>query len=457
MAEPFELTVAQAAEQIKGRALSPVDLVQSLLRRADLLEPVLKVWVTLDREGALDAARQREQEVARGIYRGPLHGIPVGIKDIFYTAGMKTTACSRVYADFVPSYDATAVARLREAGAIILGKTVTTEFATFDPPPTVNPWDPAHTPGGSSSGSAVGVAACMFPAALGSQTAGSTCRPAAYNGIVGFKPTYGRVSRYGVIPVSWSLDTVGILTRTVEDAAILLSAIAGYDPNDPSASREPVPDYRGALHTLTTGPVIGLVRELFQHADGEVRGHTEEVVNRLVRAGAKVEEVPLPHSLQLILSAHRVILAVECAAFHEGLFREHAHLYSPKIRALIEAGMLVPGVQYVQAQRLRRMVRRDLEGLLRRVDVLLTPATPSPAPRDLTTTGDPMFQIPWTFCGFPTIVLPSGLSRSGLPLGIQLIGAPFAEGRLLAVAHWCEATLAVRLSPPLPRGAGPRP
>ena len=205
MPEPYTLSVAEAAKQVRAGTLSPVTLAQSLLDRIDALEPALHAWVTIDREEVMNIAQQREMELGQQGPKGPIHGVPVGLKDIFYTAGMKTTACSRIYADFVPSYDATCVARIKQAGGIILGKAVTTEFATADPSPTVNPWDPAHTPGGSSSGSSVAVATRMCAATLGSQTGGSTCRPAAYNGIVGLKPTYGRISRYGVVPASWSL------------------------------------------------------------------------------------------------------------------------------------------------------------------------------------------------------------------------------------------------------------
>ena len=239
MAQPFELSVAEAARQIRRRDLSPVELAESLLARCDALEPSLKAWVYLDREAVLSEAKLKEQEVDSGAANGLLHGVPIGLKDIYYTAGIPTTACSKVYADFVPDYDATTVMLLKRAGAIVMGKTVTTEFACMDPSPAVNPWNPAHTPGGSSSGSAVAVAAGMCPAALGSQTVGSVLRPASYNGLVGFKPTFGRVSRYGVIPVSWTLDTMGWLVRTVEDAALLLQVMAGPDPNDPVADRQP--------------------------------------------------------------------------------------------------------------------------------------------------------------------------------------------------------------------------
>lgn len=449
MSDLFKLPVAEAADQIQSRQLSPVALARSLLDRIDALEATLQAWVTIDQEEVLTTARQRERELDKSGPRGPIHGVPVGIKDIFYTAGMKTTAYSRIYADFIPTYDATAVSRIKEAGGIILGKAVTTEFATADPPPTRNPWDLAHTPGGSSSGSSVAVATGMCPAALGSQTGGSTCRPAAYNGIVGLKPTYGRISRYGMVPVSWSLDTVGILVRTVEDAAIMLGVMAGHDPNDPTSSTQPVPDYRQEMNTLSTPPRIGLAREFFyDRCSGEVRTHTEEVAQRLAQAGATIEEISLPESFLLSHSCHHIIMKTECAAFHEEFFRHRADEYGPRIRANIEIGMLIPGVRYLQAQRLRRQFRQDMVEMIRRVDVVLTPATPEPAPRDLNDIGDPVFQRAWTFTGMPAVVIPSGLSQAGLPLAIQLAAPPFEEGKLLAAARWCEAALGVRLWPP---------
>ena len=449
MSEPFQLTVAEAAQQIRQGALSPVSLAQSLLDRIDALDPPLKAWVTIDREEVLNAALQRERDLEKGGPKGPVHGVPVGLKDIYYTAGMKTTACSRIYADFVPDYDATTVARIKKAGGIILGKAVTTEFATGDPSPTLNPWNPSHTPGGSSSGSSVAVATRMCGAALGSQTGGSTCRPAAYNGIVGLKPTYGRISRYGVVPVSWSLDTVGILVRTVEDAAIMLQVMAGHDPNDPGSSNRRVPDYREEMTAPDKPPRIGLLREFFfGRSTAEVRMHTEAVVQRLAQAGAVIEEIGLPDSFATAHSCQRIVSNVECAAFHEEFFRERADEYGPRIRSSIEMGMLTPGVRYLQAQRLRRQFRQDMIAMVKGVDVVLTPATPAPAPRDLSNTGDPLFQVPWTSAGLPTIVVPSGLSEEGLPLAVQLGGLPMEEGKLLAAARWCEDTLGVSLSPP---------
>ena len=448
--EPFELTVSQATRMIASGELSPLTLMESLLGRIQQLEPSLKAWVTLDREAALDAAQASEKEILRNGPRGLLHGIPVGIKDIFYTAGIKTTACSDVYADFVPTYDATCVAKLKAEGAIVLGKTVTTPYAASDPSPTVNPWNPEHTPGGSSSGSSVAVAARMCPVALGSQTVGSTLRPAAYNGIVGLKPTYGRISLMGVIPLGWSLDTVGILARSTEDTAILLQAMAGHDPSDPTSSTEPVADYRKGLGLLDRPPHIGLVRDFFyERAHEGVRAHTDTIAQLLAQAGAVIDEMNLPASFIDNEAAGNVTFKVEAAAVHEVEFRAGPHRYPPLTRAMIKEGMEISAVAYAQAQRTRAEFRRDIKETLGKVDVLLTPSTPASAPRDLATTGEKHFQGPWTTAGLPCISLPSGLDSSGLSLGIQIVGTWYAEAILLAVAHWCEAALGPVPAPPV--------
>jgi aspartyl-tRNA(Asn)/glutamyl-tRNA(Gln) amidotransferase subunit A len=445
-----ELTAYEMAQGVRQRECSPVALVDALLQQIDRLEPKIEAWVTLDRAGALAAAKRLEEEALRGHIQGPLHGVPVGIKDIYYTAGIKTTCGSRIFSDRVPSYDATTVTRLKRAGAIILGKTVTTEFATADPGPTRNPWHLDHTPGGSSSGSAAGVAARMIPAALGSQTGGSIQRPAAYCGVFGLKPTHGRVSNYGVFPVSWCLDHMGPLARSVTDIALVLQVLAGHDPMDPSTSRSPVPDYLQAVQRAERPPRLGLVREFYlERADPELRAHTEAVAERLGRAGATVEEVKLPDSFKAVLAAHRTIMHVEAAAVHAELFRRHADLYRPKLRATIETGSLIPGAHYMQAQRIRRQFRHDLGHCFRQVDFLLAPAAPGPAPRDLTTTGDASFNSPSSFSGLPALTIPSGLNAAGLPLAIQLMGPALAEDRLLAAARWCEATLDVTLKPPI--------
>jgi len=448
MAEPYELSAAEAARHIARRDLSSVALAESLLERIDALEPSLKAWVYLDRETVLLEARRREQQLESGAVLGPLHGVPIGLKDIYYAAGIPTTACSKVYADFVPDYDATIVLMLKQAGAIMLGKTVTTEFACMDPSPTVNPWNPAHTPGGSSSGSAVAVAARMCSAALGSQTVGSVLRPASYNGIVGFKPTFGRVSRHGVIPVSWSLDTVGWLVRTVEDAALLLQVMAGPNSSDPVSSRKPIPDYLSGLGA-PTAPHIGLLRRFFyDNADAETRQHLDQMAEQLSRAGATIEELELPESIHTAFADQQLIMSVEAASFHQPMYERQAKDYQPKLREMIGRGLRTDALSYSRAQERRRKFITDMELLAEKADVLMTPSTPTPALPDLTNTGNPLFQGPWTSSGLPAISIPSGLAASGLPLGIQLIAAPFAEARLLAAAHWCEGVLNIDLLPP---------
>ena len=450
MAEPFRLTLSEMVTQIQRGKLSPVTLMESLLQRIDTLEPLVQAWVTIDREGILKEARRQHNEIYRGKIRGPLHGIPIGLKDIIYTAGMKTTGGSKILENFVPDFDATAVDRLKKAGAIILGKTATTEFASADPAPTCNPWNPDHTPGGSSSGSAAAVSACMCPAALGSQTGGSVLRPAAFCGVVGLKPTYGRISRYGVLALSWTLDHVGVLTRSVADAAILLGVLAGADPKDPTASQEPVSDYAREAQSLRKPPRLGLVRAFYREKSEESAWkHTEETLVLLQKAGARVEEVNMPASFSVVQDAHRIIMRTEGAAYHEKLYEKHKDQYRPRIRELVETGLLIPSTDYLRAQKIKRQFRREMEKVLQPFDCLYTPSTSSSAPRTLSTTGNPWFQAPWSFSGLPAISLPSGLDKEGLPLGIQLIGKPFAEGKLLAVARWCEKALKISLSPAL--------
>lgn len=432
-----ERGLTEAARAIRARELSPVELVEALLARVEAVDPRVQAWALVDREGARTAARQAAEEVARGVLRGPLHGVPFGAKDIFYSAGLRTEGGSKVMAGFVPAYDATSVARLRTAGAILLGKCHTTEFATYDPAPTRNPWNVACTPGGSSSGSAAAVAARMVPLALGTQTIGSNVRPASYCGLVGLKPTFGRISTRGVMALSYTQDHVGLMTRSVEDVALALHVIAGHDPADPSSSRTPVPDYPGAI-TRRRAPRIGLLREFFfERATAEVARITSGSVERLARAGAVVEEAKLPGSFRAVHAAANLIVRSDTASIHAERFAKHADLYRPAIRSMIETGLLVPGELYVRSLRLRRQFRRDMLPLLERYDVLLTPTTPAPAPEGMAT-GDPQFQVPWSLSGLPSITVPCGLSAVGLPLGLQLVSGLFTEAPLLAAAAWCE-------------------
>jgi aspartyl-tRNA(Asn)/glutamyl-tRNA(Gln) amidotransferase subunit A len=441
------LDAVDAARAIREKVLSPVDLVEALLERIERLDGRVQAWVLVDRDGARRAARQAADEAARGTFRGPLHGVPFGAKDIFYSAGLRTEAGSKTMTGFVPDYDATSVGRLKAAGAILLGKLHTTEFATTDPAPTRNPWNFACTPGGSSSGSAAAVAARMVPLALGTQTIGSNVRPASYCGLVGLKPTFGRISTRGVMPLSYTQDHVGLMARGVEDIALGLSVMAGHDPGDASSSREPVPDYLAAL-TRRRAPRIGLLREFLERATPEVADVTSQVVNRLARAGADVEEAKLPPTFQAVAAAAYVITRSETASVHAERFALKADLYRPAIRSTIEMGMLIPGDFYVRALRIRRQFRREMGPLLRRYDVLLTPTTPTPAPEGMAT-GDARFQLPWSISGLPSVTVPCGLTSSGLPLGIQLVSGPFTEAPLLSTAAWCEDVLGRASAPSL--------
>ena len=448
---PNRLSLTEASSRIREGSLSPLELLRACLARIDALEDRLHAWVTLDREAAEKAAAEREEELRRGSCRGPLHGIPIGIKDIIYTRGLRTTGGSKFLKDFVPDFDATVVARLRAAGAVILGKTVTTEYACFDPAETRNPWDLSHTPGGSSSGSAAAVACRMCPAALGSQTGGSIARPAAYCGVVGLKPTYGRVSVRGVLPVSFSLDHVGILARSVGDVALILEAIAGADPDDPLCSDLPVPGYaQAASRPPETPPRIGLVRTYFmENADTNLRDATTRAAETFRSCGAKVIEVGLPTSFDDVHRMHRLIMYAEAAAYHANRFGCRRNDFRPGLRALIEEGLLLPAAAYADARLHQLTFRSQIRAAFNKVDVLLTPATPTPAPPGLDSTGDPAFNAPWSYAGLPTVVLPTGLTPGGLPVGVQLVGRPFAEAELLTVARWCQAGLRFEAAPEL--------
>ena len=449
MPQPHELSAAELARQIRGKNIGPVEVAQSLLERMDALEPRLEAWVRVDRETVLSDAKRCQEELDRGAELGLLHGVPIGIKDIYNIAGVPTTAGSKVYANYIPDETAVTIGLLQGAGAIMLGKTVTTEFACLDPSHTKNPWNPAHTPGGSSSGSAVAVAARMCPVAIGSQTVGSVLRPASYNGIVGLKPTYGRVSRIGVVPVSWSLDTVGWMGRTVEDVALLLQVMAGPDAQDPVASRLPAGDYLSGLESAGP-PRIGIVTSFFmEEADQETQQRTRAVVETLKSAGAPVVELTLPESFNTAFQDQLLIMAAEAAAFHQPMYEKQAQDYRPKLREMLRQGLETSAVTYSKALERRLQFSADMKLLAEKADVLLTPSTPTAPLADLTNTGDTRFQGPWTSCGLPAITLPIGLAESGLPLGIQLIASPFEEARLLAAARWCEEVIDVQLDPAL--------
>ena len=441
-----ELTAAQAARLIRAREVSPVDLVQALLARSADVDQRLQAWVRLDAERALAAAHAAEQALVAGAELPALHGVAFGAKDIFDSAGLATSAGFRPFSSRTPSTDAEPLARLKRAGAILLGKMVTTQFAFADPSPTRNPWSAERTPGGSSSGSAAGVAAQLVPLAFGSQTAGSILRPAAFNGVVGFKPTYGRISKRGVFPLAWSLDHVGVLTRSVEDCGLFLSAVAGYDPLDPGSADQPLPSID--LSAEPAPPRLGLAREALQHATPRLREHIMRVAAKFETAGARVEEVSLGEPLDLIIAVHHVIMQTETAAAHWQLLEQYSGAYMPRLRAYVEVGRLLPGVLYLHAQRLRRRIREAMRRSLADLDALLLPTVGDVAPTR-ETTGDPSLQAPFTLVGFPSLSLPSGLAEpERVPLAIQLVAPAWQEAGLLAVGRWCEAQLPPIAAPP---------
>ena len=450
MTEPCLMTLSEAVRHIRAGGLSPLELLESCLENIDLLEPDVKAWVTVDREGALRQAKLLSDDAIGGALRGPLHGIPVGIKDIFYTAGMRTTAGHSAMANFIPRYDSAVVERLRQAGAIILGKTATTEFALMAPAATRNPWNLAHTPGGSSSGSGAAVAARMCPVAIGSQTGGSTIRPAAYCGVVGFKPTYGRVSAFGMIPLASSTDHPGIIAREVNDLPLLLQALAGYDPRDQTSAMMPAGDYVREIEGPVTQPSIALMTgDFLETAADEIRSNVIAVADRFARAGARVEQIPPPPSFGELGKAFWTILTTEPAAYHQEALENRPGTFDPKTLEFLKKGLTTPAVKYVHSLDVQRRFRRDAAVVLQHYDAILVPSTNFTAPAGLDSTGDPVFNNPWSMSGNPVVGLPSGLSGQGLPMAVQLVGAAFAEGRLLALARWCERQLGFEDMPSL--------
>jgi len=430
-ADPAALSVSDAARRIADGVLTPTALLEACLQRIAATEETVHAWASLDEAGARAIARERTEEARADRRRGPLHGIPVAIKDIFHVAGMTTTCGAAPPFHSAPTADAASVARLRAAGAVVLGKAHTTEFAYFEPGPTRNPWNLAHTPGGSSSGSAAAVGARMVPLALGTQTVGSVLRPAAYCGVVGFKGTYDLIPTDGVVPLAWSLDHVGVFARRVADVALAADVLAARPLGVPA----PRP------------PRLALVPELLERATPEVAALIRATAARFASTGATVREVALPSSFAGVHAAGRSVLEVEAAAYHEELYRAHAAHYRPRTRELIAGGLTRPAVAYARAQRARLAFRRDVTPLLAEHDALLSPTAPSPAPEGLAATGDPWFCAPWSFAGVPAISLPIGVSALGLPHAIQLVGAAGHDAKILAVAAWCERVVGFGGSP----------
>jgi Asp-tRNA(Asn)/Glu-tRNA(Gln) amidotransferase A subunit family amidase len=446
MKEPRELTIREAGELIWAGKLTAERLLESCLERIHAREGVVHAWAEVYEKEALAEARRCDRELQAGSRRGPLHGIPVGVKDIIDVKGQWTRCGTPVYPARIPVEDAPVIARLRKAGAIFLGKTETTPFANNDPTITRNPWNPEHTPGGSSSGSGAAVADRMCLFALGTQTGGSLLRPAAYNGIVGFKATYGEVSNEGVLPNSWSLDHVGAHTRSVADAAILWPCVREAEPRP--FARMPEPPLSSRSRPPDSPPRLGTIREFFEaDTSPEVLENLAAVRERFLQAGAEVVELTLPHSFAFVGACWSIIKQAELYAYHRPLFEAHRDDYPPKLRTRLEKGNMISGHEYVEHQRRRITFQREMSARMADVDALIMPIASTTAPRGLASTGSSIFNQPWSVSGFPAVSIPTGLDQNGLPFGMQIAAQPYAEDTLLDVAAWCEKVLAFTASP----------
>ena len=445
------VSIAELSDRIRNKDISPVEVVRATLDRIDRLEPQLNAYNTVFADQALAEARQAEADIGRGDYRGPLHGIPIGIKDI-YECG-PTTCGSESLADYVADQDCTSVAKLKQAGAIVVGKTATYEFAYGFPTtqsyfkPTRNPWSLDHDAGGSSSGTAASTAAGLAYAGMGSCTGGSIRWPAQACGIVGLKATYGRVSRAGVYPLSWSLDHTGPLARSVTDAALMLQGCAGYDPLDPASAKVPVPDFTAKLGQDVTGLRIGLLRSLYEdNCDPKLLGPYNAAVQKFADLGAQVVDLP-SISLTQMQAIEWPGLFADCATIHVNNVRHTGDKYNPHAKLFVAYGLLVSGAQYLMGAQARAQVRDDLIGALEtEVDVLMLPTSgfqintiqdSSPGP-SIVSRSFSVYTPIFNFTGLPALQVPCGFDTDGLPVGFQIAGLPFDEATICQVGHAYE-------------------
>jgi Asp-tRNA(Asn)/Glu-tRNA(Gln) amidotransferase A subunit family amidase len=441
-AELWQLSAASAAELIRGGRISSVELVEACLARIRETEPQVEAWTFLDPAYARAQAKAADEWRLSGRPIGGLHGVPVGLKDIIDTADMPTENGSVLHAGRTPSRDAAVVERLRAAGAVIMGKTVTTEFATRTPGKTRNPHNPAHTPGGSSSGSAAAVAAGMVPLALGSQTGGSIIRPGAYCGVFALKPTHGLVSRHGMFRLSRSLDHVGLFARTVEDLALLLEEVAGHDERDPDTRPRGRAPYRAvAAEEPPIEPRFGFFKTgRWSQVDGDAQAAFAELVEHL---GARVEEFELTVGADELAERHRVIMDAELAVNLAPEWTTGRARLSAPLRGRIEHGHEVRAPAYLAAlAAVPALAATFTELFEQRYDAILTPAAAGTAPAGLESTGEPTFCTLWTLLGLPAVSLPLLQGANGLPLGVQLVGARDGDARLLRTARWLAASVA---------------
>jgi len=460
-----ELTIAETSRRIRKKEVSPVELTRLYLERIEALNPSLNAYLTLMNDQAMDVARRAEREIRRGKYRGRLHGIPFSIKDNLAIKGVRTTAGSKILSEWVPDFDATVVKRLTESGAVILGKTQMHEWARgsngINPfyGTTHNPWDLKRVPGGSSGGSAVAVASSLCMASIGTDSAGSVRNPSSLCGVVGLKPTYGRVSTYGGVPGTGGHSTnhFGVLTKTVEDCALVLEAIAGYDPKDGLSAEAPVPRYSRAVGKGIRGMKVGLLRGYFDEAvEDEVRSALDEAVKTFQSLKMKVTEISIPH-LDLVPAVQMASSRSESTTDHEVYLRTRPRDYSSGLLYSNIAGLLIPAQVFIQAQRVRRLICQEFEQALEKVDVIMAPTVPVPAPtieectkgyleRDgrriplLDKRGNFLMlsTIPFNVTGLPSMSVPCGFSALGLPIGMQIVGGLFREETVIQVAHAYE-------------------
>jgi aspartyl-tRNA(Asn)/glutamyl-tRNA(Gln) amidotransferase subunit A len=448
---PF-LTASELSKLMAAKEISPVEATEAYLDRIEALDAKYRAFVTVTADVALTAAKQAEQEIAQGKHRGPMHGVPVAVKDQMYTQGIVTTGGSPVFKDFVPTFDATVIANLKAAGAVLLGKLNMTEFATsglshqFDPPR--NPWDLERSTGGSSSGSGAATAAFLCATALGEDTGGSVRFPASWCGLAGLRPTWGRVSRYGVMPGLRSMDTIGPLGRTVEDCAITLAAIAGHDPKDRLTSDKSVPDYRAALAGGIKDLKIGIVRELVYSdlVEEEVRQSVQAAAAKMQEMGAQVEEVSIP----LAANAGTIsgAIRVEASVTYRDLVFNRPQEIAHDNRIAYIASTIMPASYYYKGLRLRSLIRDQVLAALDGVDLLLSPTTGVAAqllgPDPVIDSKAAVGRIPWmltttfSLANVPALSVPCGFTATGLPIGLQIAGRPFDESTVLRAGHTYE-------------------
>lgn len=450
--ELYELPLIEVAEKIRTEEVSPVEVTQSALARLEAVEPTLTAFVTVTPELALEQAKLAEKEIGDGNYRGPLHGIPLGVKDLYDTAGVKTTSSSAQRADYVPDADSASVAKLYDAGMVLIGKTHTHEFAYGATTPTTgNPWAPYRTPGGSSGGSGAAVGAGVVHVALGSDTGGSIRIPAALCGTVGLKPTFGRASRVGVASLSWSLDHVGPLSRNVIDSALVMAAMSGFDRRDPGTANVPVPDMVTGIDAGVAGKKIGIpVNYYTDQVAPEAAEAARTAAAEFEALGAELVEVEIPMA-EHIVATEWAIMMPEATAYHLDYLRNSPDKYTDEVRILLETGAAQPATDYVNALRLRTLIQAAWKDMFSSIDVLLAPTVVAPA----TLRSDPFVRwadgsveaataayvrlsAPANVTGLPSLSVPAGFSADGLPLGVQILGKPFAEPEILQFGYALE-------------------